>query len=84
MGERKGRGVERPGGRAFPLEEGAWVLNPSRKPVEGYVEERADGTCERSLSLLYGSRIYRIGRSGSQESSEGERSLGVGSVTRWL
>lgn len=71
-GKERKRGVERPGGRAFPLEEGAWVLNPSRKPVEGYVEEQADGTFKRSLWLLCGRRIYRIGRSGSRESSEGE------------
>lgn len=66
MGEKeRKRGVERPGGRAFPLEEGAWILNSSRKPVEGYVEEQADCTCKRSLWLLCGRRIYRMGRSGA-------------------
>lgn len=64
--------MEGPGGRAFRLEEGAWILNPSRESVEGYIEKHADCTFKRPLWLLCGRRIYRVGRSGSQESSEGE------------
>lgn len=48
------------------------VLNYDRKPVEGYVEEQPDSILKRFLCLLYERRIYTIGRTGSQESSEKE------------
>lgn len=77
QGVRMGKGREEVGGEArrpgLPsCGKELGFFNYDRKPVESYAEEQAACIFKRFFCLLYGWKMYTIGRSGSQGSSEEE------------